>query len=81
MFNFSLSLSCSWLTFQIICFFSRDKRTGLIVAVKKIKKAVLIKYKSEDYLENEIKIQSAFNHPNILKLYGFFYDEEFVYLI
>ena len=68
---------------KLFAFFSssRDKRTGLIVAVKKIKKAVLIKYNSEDYLENEIKIQSAFNHPNILRLYGFFYDEEFVYLI
>lgn len=52
----------------------RDLRTGLIVAIKKIKKATLFKYKSEDYLENEIKIQSHLDHPNILKLYGFFHD-------
>lgn len=51
------------------------------MAIKKIKKATLIKYKSEDYLENEIKIQSHFDHPNILKLYGFFHDEDFVYLV
>lgn len=29
----------------------------------------------------EIKMQSFFNHPNILKLYGFFDDSENVYLI
>ncbi|EAR93838.1 Serine/Threonine kinase domain protein (macronuclear) [Tetrahymena thermophila SB210] len=60
---------------------AQDLNTGLIVALKKIKKEVLIKYKSEDYLENEIKIQIFSNHPNILKLYGFYYDEEFVYLV
>ncbi|KAL4478884.1 hypothetical protein ABPG72_009710 [Tetrahymena utriculariae] len=60
---------------------AQDLNTGLIVALKKIKKEVLIKYKSEDYLENEIKIQIFANHPNILKLYGFYYDEEFIYLV
>lgn len=29
----------------------------------------------------EIKMQAFFDHPNILKLYGFFHDEENVYLI
>lgn len=29
----------------------------------------------------EIKMQSFFDHPNILKLYGFFDDEENIYLI
>lgn len=29
----------------------------------------------------EIKMQAFFDHPNILKLYGFFDDEEHVYLI
>ncbi|KAL4441358.1 hypothetical protein ABPG74_013653 [Tetrahymena malaccensis] len=60
---------------------AQDLNTGLIVALKKIKKEVLIQYKSEDYLENEIKIQIFTNHPNILKLYGFYYDEEYIYLV
>lgn len=29
----------------------------------------------------EIKMQLHFNHPNILKLYGFFDDQEHIYLI
>lgn len=29
----------------------------------------------------EIKMQFHFNHPNILKLYGVFNDEDYVYLI
>ena len=30
---------------------------------------------------NEIKIHFFLNHPNIAKLYGYFYDELFIYLI
>ena len=29
----------------------------------------------------EVKIQMYLNHPNIVKLYGFFCDEENIYLI
>jgi len=34
-----------------------------------------------DQLIKEIKIQSFCNHENILKLYGFFDDAEFIYII
>lgn len=32
-------------------------------------------------LEREIEIQSHLNHPNVLKMYGFFYDDDKIYLI
>lgn len=35
----------------------------------------------EQQLLMEIKMQMFFNHPNILKLYGFFDDEQNIYLI
>lgn len=35
----------------------------------------------ENQLALEIKLQLFFNHPNILKLYGFFDDREYIYLI
>lgn len=35
----------------------------------------------EDQLSKEIKIQSMMDHPNIVKLYGTFYDEDKVYLV
>jgi serine/threonine protein kinase len=35
----------------------------------------------EAQLLQEIKIQMFSNHPNILKMYGFFADESKIYLI
>ena len=35
----------------------------------------------EDQVISEIKIQSYMNHPNVLKLYGYFDDEKNIYLI
>lgn len=35
----------------------------------------------EHQLRREIEIQSHLRHPNILRLFGYFYDEERVYLI
>ena len=34
-----------------------------------------------EQIKNEVKIQSYLDHPNILKMYGFFHDEEQFYLI
>lgn len=36
---------------------------------------------SQHLLKREIEIQSQLRHPNILRLYGFFHDEERIYLI
>jgi aurora kinase len=35
----------------------------------------------EHQLRREIEIQSHLRHPNILRLYGYFYDQTRVYLI
>lgn len=35
----------------------------------------------ESQLIQEIKIQMYSNHPNILKMYGFFDDEKKIYLL
>ena len=35
----------------------------------------------EEPFVREIKIQMYLNHPNIVKLYGFFHDSENIYLI
>lgn len=49
-------------------------------ALKKIKKKDLDdKLKSQ--LIQEIKIQMFMNHPNIVKLYTFFTDEEHIFLL
>ena len=38
-------------------------------------------FKSVNYVRREIEIQSHLRHPNILRLFGYFYDECRVYLI
>lgn len=35
----------------------------------------------EEQILSEIKLQLYMNHPNILKLYGFFDDQKNIYLI
>lgn len=56
-------------------------KTGYVVALKVLNKEQLAKENAEIQLRREIEIQSALSHPNILRLYGFFYDELRIYLI
>ena len=52
-----------------------------IVALKVLIKAQLTKANVEHQLRREIEIQSHLRHRNILRMYGYFYDEKRVYLI
>ena len=53
----------------------------MLVALKVIKKKTIKDSKMANQIKNEIKIQSCLSHPNVLKLYGFFQDDEQFYLI
>ena len=50
-------------------------------ALKKVKKDQIKEHKLENQFMMEIKMQIMFNHKNILRLYGFFDDETYIYLI
>ncbi len=52
-----------------------------VVALKVLYKSQLQKACVEHQLRREIEIQSHLRHPNILRLYGYFYDPKRVYLI
>jgi len=39
------------------------------------------KQKAVNQITREIKIQAFLNHPNLIKLYDFFADEENIYLV
>ena len=43
--------------------------------VQALYKTQLQQYKVEHQLRREIEIQSHLRHPNILRLYGYFYDD------
>lgn len=45
------------------------------VMLQALYKTQLQQYKVEHQLRREIEIQSHLRHPNILRLYGYFYDD------
>ena len=51
------------------------------MALKIIQKQILKETGAEKALAQEIKIQSLCDHPNILKLYGYFDQEEKIVLV
>jgi serine/threonine protein kinase len=62
-------------------YLARERQHGFIVALKVMYKSQLNKANVEYQLRREIEIQSHLRHPNILRLYGYFYDLKRVYLI
>ncbi|KAG6513818.1 hypothetical protein ZIOFF_024155 [Zingiber officinale] len=59
----------------------REKKSNHIVAVKVLFKSQLKQSQVEHQLQREVEIQSHLQHPNILRLYRYFYDQTRVYLI
>ncbi|KAI8469075.1 MAG: serine/threonine protein kinase [Monoraphidium minutum] len=62
-------------------YLAREKASQFVVALKVLFKGQLAQSSVEHQLRREIEIQSHLRHPNILRLYGYFYDQEKVYLI
>ncbi|XP_019849481.1 PREDICTED: aurora kinase C-like [Amphimedon queenslandica] len=62
-------------------YLAREKKTKFVVALKVLFKSQLQKASVEHQLRREIEIQAHLRHPNILRLYGYFYDDTRVYLI
>lgn len=62
-------------------YLAREKTTGSVVVLKVIYRSVLAKYQAEKALRNEIEIQAHMRHPNIVRIYGYFFDEDRIYLV
>lgn len=60
---------------------AREKVTDYLVALKKMSKKDLRDNDFEEQVKREIIIQASLTHTNILRLYGYFWDAEHVYLI
>jgi serine/threonine protein kinase len=56
-------------------------QSGYVVALKVIFKAKLEKYRFHAHLRREIEIQRDLDHPNVLRLFAWFHDEEKVVLV
>ncbi|XP_071514707.1 serine/threonine-protein kinase PLK4-like [Panulirus ornatus] len=60
---------------------ARCRNTGRDVAIKKINKSEIAAGGLISRVRQEVTIHSRLNHPSILKLYTFFEDQQFVYLV
>jgi aurora kinase len=62
-------------------FVVKHKITGFVCALKIIPKEMVREENIINQLIRELKIQSCLDHPNIIKLFGFFDDDKQVYLL
>ncbi|KAF6145342.1 hypothetical protein GIB67_016803 [Kingdonia uniflora] len=62
-------------------YLAREIKSKYIVALKVIFRKQIEKYQLKQQLKREMQIQSELNHPNVLRLYGWFGDEERIFLI
>jgi aurora kinase len=62
-------------------FMARDIKSGFVIAIKMINKKEVVDAGMESQLTQEIKVQMFANHPNVLKMYGFFADHNKIYLL
>lgn len=62
-------------------YLAREKASKFIVALKVLFKSAIKETGSEHQVRREIEIQTHLRHPNIIRMYGYFHDEERVYLI
>lgn len=69
----------SQLVFRLIDFFFLQSK--YVVALKVLFKKQIEKYNIHHQLRREMEIQTSLRHPNILRLYGWFHDDERIFLI
>lgn len=62
-------------------FIAREKKSKFLCVLKILQKSKLKKHKLETQLISEIEIHSNFNNRNIVRLYGYFFDEERIMMI
>jgi calcium-dependent protein kinase len=63
-----------------VCLISH-KKTGLIRAMKIIKKEKLKNSQAKDELMMEVSILKQLDHPNIVKLIEMFEDDRYFYIV
>ncbi|KAL8141262.1 hypothetical protein V2J09_007283 [Rumex salicifolius] len=62
-------------------YLAREVKSKFVVALKVIFKEQIEKYRLHHQLRREIEIQKDLHHPNVLRLHGWFHDEERIFLI
>jgi len=63
------------------CYELKDFATGDINAGKIVPKSLLVKSHQREKMAQEISLHKTLSHPYIVKLYSYFEDKDFVYII
>jgi len=63
------------------CYELRNPGTGEVLAGKIVPKTMLVKTQQKEKMTQEIKIHKSVKHPNIVKLFSYFEDSNFVYVV
>ncbi|QQP34718.1 Serine/threonine-protein kinase PLK, partial [Caligus rogercresseyi] len=63
------------------CYELTDMSSGEVVAGKIVPKSLLTKQHQREKMSQEIRLQKTFGHSYIVKLYSYFEDSNFVYII
>ena len=62
-------------------YLARERKSKFIVALKVVRKSQLRKAGVEHQLRREIEIQSHLRQKNVLRMFGYFFDEKRIYII
>jgi serine/threonine protein kinase len=62
-------------------YLAREAKSKFVVALKVLWKQQIQKHGYEPNIRREIEIMSHCDHPNITRLYGYFWDEKRIYLV
>ena len=62
-------------------YLARERKTKHLVAIKVLSKKQIINSDVVHQIRRELEIHSHLKHPNILQMYGFFFDERKIYII
>lgn len=60
---------------------ARHRKSGFLVALKKIPKDMIKSHYMIDQLALEIRLQSCLNHKNVLGIYGFFESTTHLFIV
>lgn len=60
---------------------AQQKELGLLCVLKKMSKKKIREMKVQEHVIRQIKLQSYLCHGNLTSIYGYFADEDYIYLI
>ncbi|XP_011314672.1 aurora kinase A isoform X2 [Fopius arisanus] len=78
--DFSMGKKIAKGSFGIV-YSAKEKHQDVVVAMKILFKTEIAKTEMKQQVRKEIEIHTHLNHPNILRMYGWFQDEKRIFMV